>query len=237
MTSAILTRRSMLLGGLAAAALARPAFAQSQSPFSMGVASGDPASDGFVLWTRLAPDPLALDGQGGMTAPGAVKWTVYGDEALQKPVLTGEATTSPLTAHTLHVEVAGLKPDRFYWYRFEAQGAQSRTGRARTLPLATARPGQLKIAFASCSHYELGYFSAYRHMAAENPDFVMYLGDYIYEYSYKPDKAVVRRQERQDNIRDLPAYRNRYATHHLDEDLQALRATTTALMTWDDHEV
>ncbi len=237
MTSAILTRRSILLGGLAAAALARPAFAQSQSPFSMGVASGDPASDGFVLWTRLAPDPLALDGQGGMTAPGAVKWTVYGDEALQKPVLTGEATTSPLTAHTLHVEVAGLKPDRFYWYRFEAQGAQSRTGRARTLPLATARPGQLKIAFASCSHYELGYFSAYRHMAAENPDFVMYLGDYIYEYSYKPDKAVVRRQERQDNIRDLPAYRNRYATHHLDEDLQALRATTTALMTWDDHEV
>ncbi len=233
------TRRHALLGGLSAILFASAARAQSaaSAPFTHGVASGDPASDGFVLWTRLAPDPLALDGLGGMTAPAVVTWTVYSDEALQKPVMTGKATTSPDTAHTIHAEVHGLKPDRIYWYRFEAMGGQSRVGKARTLPLPDAKPQSLSIAFASCSHYELGYFSAYRHMAAENADFIMFLGDYIYEFSYKPDKKVVRRHERPDDIRNLAAYRNRYALYHLDPDLQALRASATSLVTWDDHEV
>jgi alkaline phosphatase D len=238
MPGLVLSRRQALagLGSLIFASSARAAIAAS-APFTQGVASGDPATDGFVLWTRLAPDPLAADGLGGMTGPVTVRWTVFSDDALQKPVLSGQAETHPDTAHTVHAEVRGLKPDRPYWYRFEALGAQSRTGRARTLPAATARPEKLSIAYASCANYEQGYFSAYRHMATENPDFVLYLGDYIYETSAKPDKAVVRRHDQAGPLRTLGAYRNRYALHHLDLDLQDLRAATTALMTWDDHEV
>lgn len=238
MSSPILSRRQALAGlsTLILAGSTRAAIAAS-APFTQGVASGDPASDGFVLWTRLAPDPLAADGLGGMSAPATVGWTVFSDDALQKPVASGQAETRPDTAHTVHAEVRGLKPDRPYWYRFEALGAQSRVGRARTLPAATSKPEKLSIAYASCSNYEQGYFSAYRHMAAENPDFVLYLGDYIYETSAKPDAKVARRHDQAGPLRTLAAYRNRYALHHLDTDLQDLRAAATALMTWDDHEV
>mgnify|MGYP000117208377 CR=1 FL=1 len=236
MTNLVLNRRSLVLGGLATFAV--PARAAGDGPFTQGVASGDPSRQGFVLWTRLAPDPLAADGLGGMPAPATVTWTVYDDEALEKPVATGQVTTHPDSAHTVHAEVMGLKPDRFYWYRFEALGAQSRPGRARTLPLPGARPSQLRLCFASCSNYEQGYFSAYRHIADEAPDFVMFLGDYIYEGSNKdPKKATVRRHDRVADVRDLPAYRNRYALYHTDPDLQRLRAAATALITWDDHEV
>ncbi len=240
MTNLILDRRSVLMGGLSLALLASAARAQvaAQAPFTLGVASGDPSSDGFVIWTRIAPDPLAADGLGGVQSPVRVKWTVYTDESLTRPVKTGDVTTDPADAHTVHVEIDGLKPDRFYWYRFEALGAQSRVGKGRTMPITTAKPDRLKLVLASCSHYEKGYFSAYRHMAAENPDFVMFLGDYIYEYSYKkPEDKVVRHHDRLDEVRDLAGYRNRYALYRMDQDLQALHACTSCLMTWDDHEV
>ncbi|ESQ94654.1 alkaline phosphatase D family protein [Asticcacaulis benevestitus] len=241
MRQTLLTRRHALLGGVSAllsttVAHAAP-LAPAQKPFGLGVASGDPSADGFVIWTRIAPDPLAPDGLGGLTAPATVKWCVYHDAALTKPALSGEVTTHPETAHSVHVEVAGLRPDRFYWYRFEAMGVQSPAGRARTLPLENASPAVLKLVFASCSHYEKGYFSAYRHMAAENPDFVLFLGDYIYEYSYKDTSKLVRQHERKDEVTDLAGYRNRYALYHMDADLQTLHASTSCLMTWDDHEV
>jgi alkaline phosphatase D len=237
MSRLIIDRRAALIGSLSALGLAWPAFADAKTPFTQGVASGDPAPDGFVLWTRLAPVPMAADGLAGMTAPALLKWSVFADDALHKQVAGGTAMTSPDTAHTVHIEVGGLQPDRPYWYRFEAMGYQSVTGRARTLPLPNAKPEALKLAFASCANYEKGYFSAYRHMAEENPDFVMYLGDYIYETSFKDAKGLVRRHERADDVRDLAGFRNRYCLHHLDADLQQLRASTTALMTWDDHEV
>jgi alkaline phosphatase D len=232
-------RRSVLGGALigSLSAFAWPAFADGKTPFTQGIASGDPATDGFVLWTRLAPVPMVADGLAGMTAPAVVKWSVFADDAALKPVAGGSVLTSPDTAHTVHIEVDGLKSDRHYWYRFEAMGYQSQLGRARTLPLPGARPEQLKVAFASCSNYEKGYFSAYRHMADENPDFIMFLGDYIYETSFKDVKDTVRRHERLDDPRDLSGFRNRYCLYHLDADLQYLRANATSLVTWDDHEV
>jgi alkaline phosphatase D len=131
-----------------------------------------------------------------------------------------------------------LEPNRPYWYRFTAAGQQSPIGRARTAPALDARLDRLRFAFASCSHYEMGYFSAYRHIADENPDLVIFLGDYIYEYTYPASAAgrIVRKHDGP-TATDLAGYRNRYALYRADPDLQALHAAVPCLVTWDDHEV
>lgn len=235
------SRRQIWIGGLAlagASALPWRALAQTpDGPFTLGVASGDPAPDGFVIWTRLAPDPLAEDGLGGLSSPVKVRWFVYADGGTGAPLAQGDIETSPLSAHSVHVEVSGLMPDRFYTYHFEALGARSQMGRARTLPLPTAKATRLKLVYASCSHYEKGWFSAYRHMADEDPDYSVFLGDYIYEYSYKKADGLVRRHEQLGDVRTLAQFRRRYALYHMDRDLQTLHARTTSIVTWDDHEV
>lgn len=238
-------RQFVVAGGLALLAAGAPAFARSgpaapTTPFTLGVASGDPVPDGFVLWTRLAADPLASDGQGGLLAPARVLWEVAEDEAMRHVVRTGQAVADARFAHSVHVEVDGLKPDRPYWYRFTSLGHQSVIGRARTAPAPNARVERLTLGMATCAHWELGYFAAYRHLAAERPDLVLFLGDYIYEYSYRGDRAkgrTVRAHDRQDDVVDLAGYRNRYALYKTDPDLQALHAIAPCLMTWDDHEV
>jgi alkaline phosphatase D len=118
-------------------------------PFTLGVASGEPSQDGFVLWTRLAPVPLELDGLGGASKPVSVMWEVAG---------TVEAVSR--LAHSVHVEVAGLEPGRPYWYRFTALGQQSPIGRAKTAPAPNAQPDSMRFSFASCSNWEVGFKSA-----------------------------------------------------------------------------
>jgi len=209
-----------------------------QYPFTLGVASGEPSADGFVLWTRLAPQPLAPDGEGGVVSPVSVTWEIAADEAMRQLVRSGSGETNSRFAHCVHVEVDGLEPARPYWYRFAALGEQSPVGRAITAPAPDASPPQMRFAFASCSHWETGYFSAYRHMVRENPDLVLFLGDYIYEYAYPAaiaDRLV--RQHDSPTPTDLAGYRNRYALYRTDPDLQALHRAAPCLMTWDDHEV
>lgn len=230
------TRRSLVTGASAVAAFAllhRTADAAAD-PFTLGVASGEPAADGFVLWTRLAPEPLNPDGSGGLSGDVSVTWEVATDEAMKIVVLRGEATAPDRFGRSVHVEVSGLSPGRPYWYRFTALGFRSPIGRART-----ASADALRVVFASCAHWETGFFSAYRHMAQEDPDLVVFLGDYIYEYSNLGARAqnVVRRHDRTRECVDLPSYRNRYALHRTDADLQRLHATAPCLVTWDDHEV
>src|SRR5215831_21225617 len=99
--------------------------AASGYPFTLGVASGQPAPDGFALWTRLAPDPLAADGLGGMSQPTSVRWEVATDDRMRNVVRIGTAEADSRWAHSVHVEVAGLEPGRPYWYRFDALGEQS----------------------------------------------------------------------------------------------------------------
>ena len=203
-------------------------------PFTLGVASGDPAADGFVLWTRLAPNPLQ---GGGMPAdPVKVQWRVSEDEAMTKIVAKGEAVAVPHLAHSVHVEVAGLKPDRWYWYDFKAGGDISPRGRSRTLERAD-RPANetsaLKIAFASCQHFESGYYTAFEHMAAESPDLVLHLGDYIYEGAGKAGKI---REHVGPEIKTLDQYRNRHAQYKTDLSLQKMHAAAPWVVTWDDHE-
>ncbi|WP_040262602.1 alkaline phosphatase D family protein [Pseudomonas massiliensis] len=232
--------RRQFLGGMVAGAglalLGSRAWASGlDSPFSLGVASGDPLPDGFVIWTRLAPV-----GAGGLEVPlpsaVPVRWTVASDENMRQVVKRGEVIAEPGGAHSVHVEVAGLQPGRPYWYRFEAAGELSSVGRAHTAPssrsLAPARFG-----FVSCSHYELGHFSAYRHLAAEQPDLVFFLGDYIYEYSLAPGSAKLLRAHDLPEATDLAGYRRRYAQYKRDPDLQLLHSTAPCVVTWDDHEV
>jgi alkaline phosphatase D len=137
-----------------------------------------------VLWTRLAPDPL--HGGGLADEPVTVSWEVANDEALQRPVLSGTAVAHPLLGHSVHVEVEGLEPDRFYFYRFTAGAAVSPVGRTRTLPLPGASAARWRLAFASCQNYQDGFYPAYRHLAEDAPDLILHLGDYAL-YRTDPD--------------------------------------------------
>ncbi len=200
-------------------------------PFKLGVASGDPAPDGVVLWTRLAPEPVT---GGGMPPEDVqVHWQVATDEAMTKVVRKGVATASKDWAHSVHVEVQGLKPDRTYYYQFKAAGEISPTGRTRTAPALDAANSQFRFAFASCQHYETGYFSALNHIAQDDVHAVVHLGDYIYEYGPAKNKP---RQHNSPEIVSLDDYRNRYALYKSDPDLQAAHAAHPWLVTWDDHE-
>jgi alkaline phosphatase D len=245
----LVTRRTFLtITGAAAGLAAAPAFLRAatparkwaRDPFSLGVASGTPRSDGFVIWTRLAPEPLSADpaAPGGMTEGDVpVRYEIATDEGMRDIVRTGNTMARARFAHAVHFEVRGLQPGRPYWYRFRCGDAQSRVGRALTPPRAGTPLERLRLGVVSCSNYEQGYFSAYRHLADESPDAVMYLGDYIYEYIDKKSTDVVRRHSDGVEAETLPTYRNRYAQYRLDEDLQRLHATAPALITWDDHEV
>jgi alkaline phosphatase D len=238
-------RQLLVLGGGALLAAGAPALARegptaAKTPFTLGVASGDPTPDGFVIWTRLAPAPLAADGRGGLDTPVSVLWEIAADETMRQVIRAGRTTADARSAHAVHLEVGGLPSGRPYWYRFTAQGHQSPVGQARSAPAPGDHLERLTVAMATCAHWELGWFSAYRHIAEERPDLVLFLGDYIYEYSYRGDRAkgrTVRAHDRQDEVVDLAGYRNRYALYKTDPDLQALHAVAPCLMTWDDHEV
>lgn len=240
------TRRAALAGLGAVAVAGRttrvwatPVF--HANPFSLGVASGDPAPDGFVLWTRLAPEPF--DGGGMPDAVVAVTWEVAEDADFRRIVAKGEAAARPELAHSVHVEVAGLLSARDYFYRFSAGGIQSQVGRARTLPALGAPVSAFKIGLAGCQRYEHGYYTAYRHMADERFDLIFHYGDYIYEYAqYKPTATpkvpVIRRMPRDyGEARTLADYRNRYACYKADADLQAAHASAPFVISFDDHEV
>jgi alkaline phosphatase D len=216
----------------------RLARAGEADPFTLGVGSGEPLPDGFVIWTRLALNPLAADGRGGMAGPVSVEWEIATDDAMRTVVRSGTVEAEDRLAHSVRVEVGGLDPAHPYWYRFTALGQQSPIGRTRTAPLSNARLDKFRFAFASCANWQLGYFSAYRHIAQESPDLVIFLGDYIYESTYPAAYADrVLRKHDGPTARDLAGYRNRYALYRTDPDLQALHASAPCLMTWDDHEV
>jgi alkaline phosphatase D len=210
---------------------ARPRF--SAPPFSLGVASGYPQPARVVLWTRLAPVPLA---PGGGMDPEIVpvRWELARDDAMKNLVASGTAYASPDWAHSVHVEASGLQPSHEYWYRFAVGDALSPVGRTRTAPGPAAHPGSLRFAFASCQHYEQGYFGAYRHMLADDPQLVLHLGDYIYEGTWGRD--LVRSHGDGEAI-TLDDYRRRYALYKTDPDLQAMHTACPWLFTWDDHEV
>lgn len=215
------------LGARPLTGLAEPFTAQAD-PFALGVASGDPSRDGFVLWTRLV-GPGALPLLAGIIP---VRYEVAEDEGFHDIVRTGEVRADPQAAHSVHLELAGLRPGRAYHYRFHALGATSQVGRTATVP---DRADRLRLALTSCQHWELGWFGAYRDMLAGDPDLIVQVGDYIYETSY-PDQPKVR-DFGAPEPRDLDGYRARYALYRTDPHLQEAHRRVPWLFTWDDHEV
>jgi alkaline phosphatase D len=249
------SRRTLLsagvLTGSALAVTAAPAAATSQrldlrptaaaprlpaDPFTLGVASGDPAPDGFVIWTRLAPRPLDEDGLGGMPSRRYdVRWEVARDPRFRRVERRGVVTAGPESAHAVHVELRRLDPGRAYHYRFHVDGWTSPSGRSVTTPRPDAGGGALTMAFASCSNYPAGFFTAYRHLAEEQPDLVLHLGDYQYEGAAAAN-PIGRPHVGPETV-TLADYRLRQALYKTDPDLQLAHAAAPWLVVWDDHEV
>ena len=233
-----LSRRS-LLKNLALATLALPlplsTLAQpkvTKNPFALGVASGSATHDSLVLWTRLHDEGLF-----GSNLPNAVIpviWELAADEGFTQMVQSGVANAVPALAHSLHVELSGLPSDQWFHYRFRINEFTSPTGRTRTFATPGKSSAALRIAFASCQNFELGYFNSYPHLVREKPDLVLFLGDYIYEYP--PGTKGVRNHSGSWCL-SLEDYRARYAQYRQDVQLQQLHACCPWLVTWDDHEV
>ena len=201
-------------------------------PFTLGIASGDPLPDSVILWTRLAPAPDVADG--GLPAEVfPVTWEVAADEAFTDIVASGVADAEPKFAHSVHVDVQGLEADTWYWYRFTIGEYTSAVGRTRTTPAPGSKPERLRFATACCQSYIAGYYTAYQHMAKEDLDLVVFLGDYIYENGGTgPIRSHVNPEPT-----DLAGYRVRHALYKGDKDLQAMHGRCPWLFIWDDHEV
>ncbi|RLK09563.1 alkaline phosphatase D [Micromonospora sp. M71_S20] len=203
-------------------------------PFTLGVASGDPLPDAVVIWTRLAPDPTVPDG-GLPPESFGVRWEVSEDERFSRVVRRGAVAALPESAHSVHVDVTGLRPDRVYYYRFRAGTAISPTGRTRTAPAVGTHLERLAFAFVSCQNFTAGYYTAYQDLARRDLDFVLHLGDYIYEGDGAGPGAA-RRLTRSIEAKSLDDYRVRHADYKRDAGLQAAHAAFPFILTWDDHE-
>ncbi|WP_031395562.1 alkaline phosphatase D family protein [Sphingomonas sp. STIS6.2] len=225
---------AMLGGAGAPRLLAKATF--TRDPFTLGVASGDPWPDGFVIWTRLAPEPQTPDG--GMPPHDVpVRWDIAEDPGFRKIVRTGSAVADATLAHSVHVEVDGLRSHRPYWYRFLVQGAgSSPVGTARTAPAAGASLDRLRLAMLGCQDFETGFFTAYAHVAREpDLDAVFHYGDYIYEMATRAEPSP--RKHHGAETYTLDQYRRRYAQYKADPDLQAAHAAVAFIMSFDDHEI
>ncbi|MFF7810737.1 alkaline phosphatase D family protein [Streptomyces sp. NPDC007945] len=213
----------------------------TEDPFTLGVASGDPLPGSVLLWTRLAPRPF--EPGGGLPAERvSVHWELARDERFTRTVRRGRATAHPEFGHSVHVEVEHLEPGREFYYRFRAGNWVSPAGRTRTAPAPWARPAALRLGAVSCQAYHDGYFTAHRHLADEDLDVVLHLGDYLYEYAVDATGGA-----RAYTDRTLPAvfnretitledYRLRYGLYKNDPDLRAAHAAHPFVVTWDDHE-
>jgi alkaline phosphatase D len=217
------------LGATGVACAPTPVGPTPTEVFSLGVASGLHSPTEVVLWTRVEP----------LIAPTVTQivWEVADDPGFSTTVASGLAPVSAATDHTVKVLVGGLDPDRSYWYRFVAPGGQgSDMGRARTLPAVGSAVGSLKLAFSSCQSYASGYYQAWRHVAQQDVDAVLFLGDYIYESVLVAALGSVRKEPIAE-ARTLADYRARYRLYKSDRDLRAAHAAHPFVPIWDDHEV
>jgi alkaline phosphatase D len=240
-----LTRRRFVAGGASLGVLAAaPAFlrglraAAEQAPsalFTLGVASGDPGAHSVVLWTRLAPEPLAGGGLGERIVP--VKWQIALDPGMRRVIRDGVARAHPKNGHAVHALASGLPPDRWLYYRFHALGEASRIGRTRTFPARRGGRDHMRFAVVSCQSFPDGFYRAYADLNRQELDFVVHVGDYIYEGGAAASPFDPARNHIGAEIVSIDDYRNRYALYRLDPDLQEAHALFPFIVTPDDHEV
>lgn len=196
------------------------------APFYHGVASGDPLSDRVIIWTRYTPDATG--------DPVTVNWEVATDTGFNDVVQNGDMVTQSDRDWTVKVDVTGLTPNLWYYYRFETGGVYSMVGRTRTAPIGMV--DSLRFAVVSCSDYVDGYFHGYREIVERNDvDAVIHLGDYIYENG--SEGSIGRPHEPAERITELDDYRQRYSQYRLDQDLRCIHQMYPFINVWDDHEL
>lgn len=227
-----ITRRRALLGlsSTLLLPLAPRGWGAPRSPFAHGVASGEPATDSVLLWTRVS----------GAVGTVRGRWEVARDAEFTRPAAAGEFETHADRDHTVKVTATGLEPGQRYYYRFSAAGQRSPVGRTRTLPVGTV--DALGLAVASCSNYPFGYFNAYEAIADDpQVDFVLHLGDYLYEYAAQgwgseTGARLGRLHQPAGEIVSLADYRTRHAQYKADPQSRAMHAAHPLIPIWDDHE-
>lgn len=239
-----LQRRSFLIASsFATVAGYLPHWARASSslgynPFTLGVTSGDAQRDNILIWTRLTSPPESLGmADAPQLPPLKVRWEVAHDAQFRQIIAHGETPATAEWGHSVRVQVDGLAPDRWYFYRFMQGDAVSTIGRARTAPPMGADVRQLRLAVASCQRWEHGFYTAWRQVALDAPDTVLFLGDYIYEYAQPKKTEGLARPQPLRTARTLQDYRDRYALHKSDAHLQAAHAVCNWSVIWDDHEV
>jgi alkaline phosphatase D len=235
-----LGRRSFLIAGLATgvAATALPNYAAiarkrripvaKSGTFPLGVAAGIPYPKGTILWTKL----------GNVSKTSRLDLQVATDRHFKNVVLEKTVTARKERDFTARTRVRGLKPSKEYFYRFHTKDKGSPVGRFRTAPPHDSNT-PLRIAFLSCQSFEAGFYNAHAAIAKEpDLDFVLHLGDYIYESHYYPGPRQDTSGFNHDgNVEFLPEYRQKYNLYKSDPDLRAMHAAHNFVAVWDDHEV
>lgn len=207
--------------------------------FGLSVASGDPAPTGVVLWTRINPEQYRPDE--GLT------FEVADDVAFRRVVLTADVAASdfgPDRDHTVHIDLLGLlAPGHVYYYRFTYRGTRSRIGRCRTLPRPESHPSRLRLGVVTCQDFTNGYYGAFAHLSRESVDFVVHLGDQIYEtvgdtgfQSLPFLDRTISLPSGQSAAMGLEDYRHLYRTYRGDPWFQQCLEHHTLIALWDDHE-
>jgi alkaline phosphatase D len=223
-----LTAAALLTGPEALAAKPRKRPSLRGGSFAEGVLSGDPTPDGATVWTRLSD----VEGH------GTVELEVARDRGFNKVVARGLIRTSPALSYSVKSRVVNLSPHQEYYYRFTTGGSESPIGRFRTaLPPDSREP--VRFAFWSCQDYTFGHFNAHRLLAAEDVDFVVNLGDYIYAEAYYSanDGLGGVRTDPIGFSETLEQYRAKYALYRTDPALRKMHSLFPMISIWDDHEV
>jgi alkaline phosphatase D len=205
-----------------------------QQVFPLSVASGDPRQHGIVLWTRV--DPAAVVNP---QTPVAYQIATSNTFSASSLVLEGLATVSAAKDYTvkLPLENTALQPFRTYYYRFIYNQTASRTGRFKTLPTEQAYVSRLRFAFVSCQDYANGYYTALQYLAQENLDFIVHLGDYIYETaSTGPVRSIPALPSGAATAQTIDDYRHIWRVYRSDLNLQAVHENFACISIWDDHE-
>jgi alkaline phosphatase D len=210
----------------------KPFFNPVFKPFYFGVASGDPHPDKIVIWTKIIPESEGTQ---------EVYWQLATDTFMQDVLWQGVSKTDVTSAYTVKIDIAGLEPGRYYYYRFQHEGTWSQVGRTKTAPAGEV--GKVVFAVVSCSDFTLGHFNAYGDIARRNDlDLVIHLGDYIYEYGNSSSargriqRARIRRHIPDNELITMEDYRTRYGQYRLDPQLMEAHRLHPFIVVWDDHE-